>query len=65
MTRHETYLSASAGKWRLIYQGMPLCADGSRERAESVAAHYKLALPAEYWDGDAGRMVPDTGRARA
>jgi hypothetical protein len=54
----DCYLSTSGGKWRLIYQGLPLCADGSKERAENVARHYKFDPAAlETWNGDAGKWV--------
>ncbi len=52
------YLSCSDGKWRLVNQGLPLCADTTREQAEACAKSFRLALPAVYWDGDTGAFVP-------
>ncbi len=57
MITPKVYLSTSNGAWRLICQGSPLCADTSRELAESVARHYgekPESLP--IWNGDLGRF---------
>jgi hypothetical protein len=49
------YLSFSGNKWRVIYQGLPLCADKStRTEAETVAAQMKVKLSDTYWNGDTG-----------
>jgi hypothetical protein len=49
------YLSFSGNKWRVIYQGLPLCADKStRTEAETVAAQMQVKLSPEFWDGDKG-----------
>jgi hypothetical protein len=53
----QVYLSTSDNSWRVIFQGMPLCADTTLERAQHVAIRYGYnpgALPV--WDGDAGRF---------
>lgn len=52
-----TYLSTSGGQWRLIHRGMPLCADGPRERAEATAQHYRLTPDARIWNGDRGEWL--------
>ena len=50
------YLSTSEGLWRLIYQGMPLCADTpERARAEACARQMKVK-PAALWDGEKSRF---------
>lgn len=52
----ECYLSTSGGMWRLIYQGMPICADTpDRTRAESCARQMKVK-PAAVWNGDKGQF---------
>jgi hypothetical protein len=49
------YLSFSGSKWRVIYQGLPLCADkATRTEAEQVAAQMKVKLSDTYWNGDTG-----------
>jgi hypothetical protein len=53
----ETYLSTSDGQWRVIHQGLPLCADTTLSKASLVAQQYGYSpdsLPV--WDGDAGRF---------
>jgi hypothetical protein len=53
------YLSFSGNKWRVIYQGLPLCADkATRTEAEQIAAQMKVKLSAEFWDGDKGDYFP-------
>ena len=55
MDTHRTYLSTSRGLWRVIDQGMPVCADTpDRERAEACAKQFRLT-PTAIWNGDAGR----------
>jgi hypothetical protein len=62
METPETYLSTSGGAWRVIHQGVPLCADTpERERAEACARHYKLT-PAAIWNGDRGEFQPIEGQ---
>jgi len=47
------YLSNTNGMWRLIWKGIPLCADTpDRARAEAVAIKYKIKLPAVVWNGE-------------
>lgn len=48
----SAYLSTSRGLWRVIYQGLPLCADTTRERAEACARQFRLALAPRLWNGD-------------
>lgn len=49
------YLSYSGKKWRVIYQGLPICNDkDTRTEAEAAAAQCNLNLDVEFWDGDNG-----------
>jgi hypothetical protein len=49
------YLSFSGNKWRVIYQGLPLCADkATRTEAEAAAAQMKVKLSDTFWNGDTG-----------
>jgi hypothetical protein len=51
----QAYLSYSSNKWRVIYQGMPLCKDmATRTEAEAAAAQMKVKLSPEFWNGDIG-----------
>ena len=51
----QAYLSYSSNKWRVIYQGLPLCADkATRTEAEQVAAQMNVKLSETYWNGDTG-----------
>ena len=58
----ELYLSTSEKQWRVIYQGMPLCADTTQENAvkiyEKTIRQLRIQLPANYpvWDGDIGQF---------
>lgn len=55
MDTHRTYLSTSRGLWRVMDQGMAVCADTpDRERAEACAKQLRLT-PTAIWNGDAGR----------
>lgn len=55
----QAYLSYSSNKWRVIYQGMPLCKDmATRTEAEAAAAQMKVKLSPEFWDGDKGDHFP-------
>jgi hypothetical protein len=55
----QAYLSYSSEKWRVIYHGMPLCADkATRAEAEAAAAQVKAKLSDTYWDGDKGEYFP-------
>ena len=52
----QAYLSYSSNKWRVIYQGLPLCADkATRTEAEAAAAQMKIKLSDTYWNGDTGK----------
>lgn len=51
------YLSTSHGSWRLIFEGLPVCADTTRERAQACAQQFSLKPAAVIWDGDAGEWV--------
>lgn len=54
----KAYLSYSNNKWRVIYQGMPLCKDmPTRTEAELAAAHLKVKLSDTYWHGDIGEYL--------
>jgi hypothetical protein len=55
----QAYLSYSSNKWRVIYQGMPLCKDmATRTEAEAAAAQVKAKLSDTYWDGDKNEYFP-------
>lgn len=59
MLTPEHYMSTSNGVWRVICQGMPLCADTSRELAEKVARHYGYTPETmAIWNGDRGEFIP-------
>ena len=59
MDTPKFYLSTSGGKWRVIYSGLPLCADCDRETAESVASKFTKEKLADFvWNGDIGDFVP-------
>ena len=51
------YLSTSGNRWRVISQGMQLCADTDRAAAERYAAQLKIKLPVFIWNGDRGEWV--------
>jgi hypothetical protein len=49
----QAYLSNTNGMWRLIWKGIPICADTpSRQRAEAVAKQYSIPLPSIIWNGE-------------
>jgi hypothetical protein len=55
----QAYLSYSSNKWRVIYQGLPLCADkATRAEAEAAAAQMKVKLSDTFWNGDTGEYFP-------
>lgn len=58
MKEPQTYLSISENAYRIIHQGMPLCAD-KRTAAEAmaVARFYKCNLPDVAWNGDRAEWV--------
>ena len=50
------YLSTSDGMWRVIVQGLPICADTPmRERAEACARQFNVT-PTAIWNGDTGKF---------
>ena len=54
----STFLSTSEGAWRVIHQGLPLCADTDKDSACKVARRYGFdpgALPV--WNGDKGEFT--------
>lgn len=52
------YLSTSGGKWRVISQAMPICADkNTPEEALSAAKTMRLVIEAAAWNGDRGEWV--------
>ena len=53
------YLSHSAGFWRVIVQGLPICAD-KRTAAEAMTATtaHNVKLSPVYWDGDSATWKP-------
>lgn len=51
-----TLLSTSGGKWRVIHQGMPGCADkATRAEAEAYATWAGLRIT-HLWDGDTATL---------
>lgn len=55
--------SESDGKrvWSVLYQGQPLCAQTTEERARKVLADARRKMPrvpVTLWDGDAGKETP-------
>jgi hypothetical protein len=56
------YLSTSDGKWRVIYQGMPLCADTTVGQSlivyERTLQQLRQPIPKfpPVWDGDTGNF---------
>ena len=56
------YLSTSAGAWRVIVQGLPICVDkATREQAVSAACFMSVLLGLAEWNGDAGRWQTSDG----
>ena len=52
----QAYLSYSSNKWRVIYQGLPICADkATRTEAEAAAAQMRVKLSPQVWHGDIGK----------
>lgn len=56
------YLSHSAGFWRVIVQGLPLCND-KRTAAEAMTATtaHSVKLAPVFWDGDSATWKPCEG----
>ena len=51
------YLSTNNGQWRVIVQGMPICADkATRKEAEQSAVQLRVCVTG-VWDGDAGEFI--------
>ena len=56
------YLSRSEGRYRVILQGLPLCADKATEAEATAAAHaQRVKLAPVYWDGDSATWKPCEG----
>jgi hypothetical protein len=56
----QSFLShCSSGKWTVVHNGMPLCAETSKEFALSTASRFKLKLPGVYWESAQGAFVPE------
>lgn len=55
------YLSTSQGRWTVVYQGMPLCADKQTRAEAEAAARQMKAAPAAIWNGDTGQFQPLEG----
>ena len=56
------YLSHSAGQWRVIVQGLPICADKRTATEATAAAHaQRVKLAPVYWDGDSATWKPCEG----
>lgn len=53
----KAYLSTSSGAWRVIVQGMPLCADTTLEGAYIVARLFGIKPESlQVWNGDKGNF---------
>lgn len=53
------YLSRDdRGLWAIILEGIPLCTDGTLERAILCAKGYRLATDGPWWDGSACEFRP-------
>jgi hypothetical protein len=54
----SVYLSTSEGRWRVIYQGLPVCAD-KKTPTEALAAakHQRVIVASIAWNGDRGEWV--------
>lgn len=51
----RVYLSTSEGRWRVISQGVPLCADTDEVTARALAARFKWDIShGRVWNGDKG-----------
>lgn len=55
-TEPSGYLSVTDNKWTVIYQGLPLCRDGTEANARAVAAQNKVQTDI-VWDGNKGCFV--------
>ena len=56
------YLSRSEGKYRVIAQGLPLCADkATAAEATAAATAQRVKLAPVYWDGDSAEWKPIEG----
>jgi hypothetical protein len=52
------YLSHSAGQWRVIVQGLPICADKKTSiEAVRAAEHLKVKIAPVCWNGDRAEWV--------
>lgn len=52
------YLSTSAGLWRVISQGLPICADKKTSiEAIRAAEHLKVKIAPVAWNGDRAEWV--------
>lgn len=49
----------SSGQWAVIHNGLPLCAETTKEFALSTAARYKLTLPEVYWEAASAEFMPN------
>jgi ribosome-interacting GTPase 1 len=53
------YLSHSAGRWRVIVQGMPICSDkATAAEATAATTAHSVKLAPVYWDGDRAQWIP-------
>ena len=56
------YLSHSAGQWRVIVQGLPICSDkATAAEATAAAAAQRVKLAPVFWDGDTATWKPCEG----
>jgi hypothetical protein len=56
------YLSHSAGRWRVIAQGLPLCNDkATAAEATAATTAHSVKLAPVYWDGDSATWKPCEG----
>ncbi len=59
----DLYISTSAGRFRLIRQGQPVCADKAslqevKQFASEFASRFKEQLSDNMWNGDIGQFCP-------
>jgi len=61
------FTSRGARRWQVMYQGQPICAETTEDRARTVLADARKKLPhaqVVMWDGDSGKETPLTNPRR-
>jgi hypothetical protein len=49
---------ANGGGFTVLHNGVPICAETTRESALICASRARLDLPAVFWDGDSASFLP-------